>query len=207
MKKLTVFLSALFFVFSVNAHAEGPYVGLKVGAVYLTDSDLTDPNLAGTVLEVESDTGFSVGAAVGYGFSNNFRLEGEISYQSNDVDKINYLGLSASTTGDSTALTFLLNGYYDFKNNSPLTPFITGGLGYSKVELNDFNVPGSGLPNINEDDNVFAYQVGGGLAYEMTEKATFDIGYRYFATEDPELDTSEVEFQNHILYLGLRYSF
>ena len=207
MKKLTVFLSALFLVFSVNAHAEGPYVGLKVGAVYLTDSDLTDPNLAGTVLEVESDTGFSVGAAVGYGFSNNFRLEGEISYQSNDVDKINYLGLSASTTGDSTALTFLLNGYYDFKNNSPLTPFITGGLGYSKVELNDFNVPGSGLPNINEDDNVFAYQVGVGLAYEMTEKATFDIGYRYFATEDPELDTSEVEFQNHILYLGLRYSF
>ncbi len=207
MKKLTVFLSALFLVFSVNAHAEGPYVGLKIGAVYLTDSDLTDPNLAGTVLEVESDTGFSVGAAVGYGFSNNFRLEGEISYQSNDVDKINYLGLSASTTGDSTALTFLLNGYYDFKNNSPLTPFITGGLGYSKVELNDFNVPGSGLPNINEDDNVFAYQVGVGLAYEMIEKATFDIGYRYFATEDPELDTSEVEFQNHILYLGLRYSF
>ncbi|MCG8640760.1 MAG: porin family protein [Desulfobacterales bacterium] len=207
MKKLTVFLSALFLVFSVNAHANGPYVGLKVGAVYLTDSDLTDPNLAGTVLEVESDTGFSVGAAVGYGFSNNFRLEGEISYQSNDVDKISFLGLSTSTTGDSTALTFLLNGYYDFKNNSPLTPFITGGLGYSKVELNDFNLPGSGLPNINEDDNVFAYQVGVGLAYEMTEKATFDIGYRYFATEDPELDTSEVEFQNHILYLGLRYSF
>jgi len=77
----------------------------------------------------------------------------------------------------------------------------------AKVEVNDINVPGSGLPNSNEDDTVFAYQVGVGVGYAVNEKINLDVKYRYFGTSDPEFDTTEAEYSSHNVYVGIRVSF
>ena len=50
-------------------------------------SDITDSTLPGATITTEYDTGWALGGALGYDF-NRFRVEGEISYQKNDVDKI-----------------------------------------------------------------------------------------------------------------------
>ena len=194
-----VCVPALFFSATVHS-AEGLYISGNLGFAMASDSDLTDSTVPGVTVKTEFDTGLAFAAALGYDF-NRFRVEGEISYQTNDVDKIGALGVFFDATGDATALSFLINGYFDFVNSSAFTPYISAGLGYAQVEFNDLNISGSGFPGSSDDDSVFAYQIGIGVGYAVTEKVTIDVKYRYFGTEDSEYDTTEGEFaSNNFLY-------
>jgi opacity protein-like surface antigen len=206
MKKLVLcfFSGLIVFSFSTIAYAEGLYFSGNIGAALLTDADITEP---GFNAELESDTGVALGIAVGYAYSNNIRAEIEFAYQTNDADTLDAFGVELDATGDTTNYAGLLNLYYDFVNDSSFIPFITAGIGYAKVELNDFNLSGSGMPNINEDDEVFAYQVGAGVGYVVSEKITLDFKYRYFGTDDPEFDITEAEYASHNFYFGIRASF
>ncbi len=192
---------------SVAYSATGPYLSVNVGVAIPEDSDITDSELPGMTMDLESDEGLAVGVAVGYSFPCNMRIEGEFAYQENDLDKVSLYGIDADLTGDTSSSSFLVNGYYDFKNTSAFTPFIGGGIGMAKVEINDLNSPGSGDPDVSDDDTVFAYQIGAGVAYTITEQVSLDVKYRYFGTSDPELGGSDVEYSSHNLYAGIRISF
>jgi opacity protein-like surface antigen len=98
-----------------------------------------------------------------------------------------------------------VNGYYDFTNSSQLTPYISAGIGVAQVEVNDLAV--LGIPVGSEDDTVFAYQLGVGVGYSVTDAITLDMKYRYFATADPDFDGIDGECASHNVYLGLRYNF
>ena len=117
------------------------------------------------------------------------------------------LGGSVTASGDVSSLAFLINGYFDFVNDSAFTPYLSAGIGYAKIDLNDFNSAGSGESDYSDDDSVFAYQVGLGVGYAVTEKVTIDVKYRYFATADPEFDTTEVEVASHNFLFGVRFNF
>jgi opacity protein-like surface antigen len=192
------------FSFSTIAYAEGLYFSGNIGAAMLADADITEP---GFNAELGSDTGVALGIALGYAYSNNIRAEIEFAYQTNDADTLEAFGVGLNATGDTTSSAGLLNCYYDFVNDSSFIPFITAGIGYAKVELNDFNLSGSGMPNSNEDDEVFAYQVGAGVGYVVSEKIILDFKYRYFGTDDPEFDVTEVEYASHNFYVGIRAFF
>ena len=209
MKKnlLIISVCVLAIFFSSSAYsAEGLYVSGNIGFAMLSDSDITDSTDSGVTLTMEYDTGWTLGGALGYGFGS-FRVEGEIAYQANDIDKLSILGIPFNASGDVSSLAFLINGYFDFVNDSAFTPYLSAGLGYAKVDLNDFNIAGSGEPDYSDDDSVFAYQVGLGVGYAVTEKVTIDVKYRYFATEDPEFDTAEVEVASHNFLFGVRFNF
>lgn len=209
MKKYLLIISICVlsvFVASFAYSAEGPYISGNIGLALASDSDLTDSTVPGFTLTTEYNSGWALGAALGYDF-NMFRVEGEISYQKNDVDKLGAMGVSLDATGDVTAFSFLVNGYFDFINNSPFTPYISAGLGCARVEFNDFNISGSGFPSASDDDTVFAYQIGAGIGYAVNEKVTIDLKYRYFATENPEFDTTEAEFASNNILLGVRVNF
>lgn len=209
MKKnlLIISVCVLAIFFSSSAYsAEGLYVSGNIGFGMASDSDVTDSTIPGFTLTMEYDTGFALGAALGYDF-NRFRVEGEIAYQKNDIDKVSALGVPLDASGDVSALAFLINGYFDFVNDSAFTPYISAGLGYAQIDLNDFNIVGSGEPNYSQDDSVFAYQVGLGVGYAVTEKVTIDVKYRYFATDDPEFDTAEAEVASHNFLFGVRFNF
>lgn len=198
-------LTPLLFSATANS-AEGPYLSANFGIAFPNDSDITDSTLPGINMELSYDTGWIIGAAAGYGF-RNFRVEGELSYESNDIDKTSVLGVSFDSTGDVSCTALLVNGYYDFVNSSAFTPFISAGVGYATIDVNDYNITGAGLPNYNDDDSVFAYQLGVGIGYAVNENVTIDFRYRYFATEDAEFDTTEVESSSHNFLLGIRYYF
>ncbi len=204
---LITFVCVLVFFFSAPVYsADGLYVSGNIGFAMASDSDLTDSTVPGVTVNTEFNTGLAFGAALGYDF-NRFRVEGEISHQTNDVDKIGALGVFFNATGDATALSFLINGYFDFVNSSAFTPYISAGLGYAQVEFNDLNISGSGFPDSSDDDTVFAYQIGIGVGYAVTEKVTIDVKYRYFGTEDSEYDTTEAEFTSNNFLFGVRVYF
>jgi opacity protein-like surface antigen len=211
MKKILVSIAgcAALLAFSSMAEcAEGPYVGGNIGFAIPNDSDLSEPGVSGTI---ESETGYALGVVAGIDLGIT-RVDGEVAYQKNDLDTITLtiFGLgtaSSSITGDISSLTFLVNGYYDFKNTSPLTPYVSAGFGFSRVEVSDISVPGIGPITASEDDTVFAYQVGAGVGYAITPELTIDAKYRYFGTSDPSFGGTEAEYSSHNFYGGLRVSF
>jgi len=218
MKK-TLFASifVLLFGFSINAYSadQGWYMSGNIGISraaesglgLFTDAELEDLNVEdvpGSSAALKYDTGFVVGAAVGFDFGN-YRIESELVYQMNDFDEITLsftlpgvgtYSNSQDVDGDATSFALLLNGYYDFLEGRILRPFITAGAGMAKVD-SDY-----------ADDTVFAYQIGGGLCFEFSEKVIWDLRYRYFSTSDVEVEyVGDVGYSTHSVLLDIRYSF
>ena len=202
MKKGILFLVFCFLLVfpALSLAATGWYGSVNAGVAFVPDSDVdfTFSDMGSGTGELSYDTGYTVGGALGY-MMDQFRVEGEVSYQSSGIDTFSAYGESESVSGDITALTFLVNGYFDFATGGPWTPYITAGLGYSNVEVD------------SDDDNLFTYQLGVGIGYAMNEKVTWDLRYRYLGFEDYEYsdwsDSVSVEASSHNITLGLRFAF
>lgn len=175
----------------------GFYVSGNLGLAMPSDSDGTVEG-APNAFHTSYDTGWAIGAALGYNFGN-IRLEGEVAYQKADEDKAGYVNSQQDSTYDKSARSFLINGYYDFTNSSAFTPYLSAGLGQAKIK---WSGEGESLK-----DTVFAYQVGAGVGYALNKNVTIDAKYRYFATSDPKFDVTEMEFASHNLLLGVRVNF
>jgi opacity protein-like surface antigen len=205
---------SLLFVLSSVAHSyygTGPYLSLNGGMSTLNDAEAQEP---GVVIDFKSDSGLALTGAVGYNFGH-VRMEAELAYQQNDIESLDLYEPQGRlkdimASGETSSVSGLLNGYYDFINISSLTPFVTAGVGFTKVEMknlgmfvnNEF-IEVEGTP----DGTAMAYQVGGGFSYALNNKLSFDLKYRYFAAVDLELDNVEFEYSSHNFYGGFRTSF
>jgi opacity protein-like surface antigen len=168
-----------------------------------SDIDVTIVGIGSGSGEISYDTGLTAGGSVGY-MMDTFRVEGEVSYQANDMDKISGNGGSLFVNGDISALTFLVNGYIDFYTGGPVTPFITAGIGYSNVEAD--------IEGESNDENLFTYQLGAGIGYAISETLTLDFRYRYLGAEDYEYSevgagSINAEISSHNISAGLRFAF
>lgn len=204
MKKASVFLLNCIFILSFSTIAycdEGPYVSGNIGAALLSNIDVSGPGLT---YELESNMGLALGIAVGYDLGNNIRIEGELAHQYNDLDKIDLPGGSLGASGDASSSAFLLNGYYDFKNETPFITSITAGIGLANAEMETFNA--TGIPIGSFDDTAFAFQVGGGVGYAINKKVIIDIRYRYFKTAEMDFGTATAEYASHNIYFGIRFA-
>ena len=196
------------FLFTGPAGAADPdlYFSGKAGLTMPADSSVHFD--AGLDAEFEYDPGFSFAAAIGGQISDSMRIEPEISYQKNDLDKASSGGGSVSVNGDASALAFMTNLYYDFLHQARATPYIGGGIGFAKVEVSDITSPAAPGYYIEGDkDSVFCYQASAGVAWAVGSSMVMDLSYRYFATEDPDFEISETEFASHNFYVGIRVSF
>jgi opacity protein-like surface antigen len=225
MKKF-IFVSffTLLLVFSSSAYSaeEGWYMRGTIGPALLNNADVTalseadiealigEDLPAGTTyaVDLKFDTGFFINFAPGYDFGD-FRLESEFAYQVNNVGKINQTlnipgvhyesGSSYVNGGDVTNLSLLFNGYYDFLKGSAVRPYITAGIGVARVNAQ--------IEGDDDTDSVFAYQVGVGLSYNMSENVALDFGYRYFATSDLDVFGLELSNSSYSILFGARYNF
>jgi opacity protein-like surface antigen len=195
-----------------------PYFSVHIGGTSLQDADVDfdDPGIVFDD-EIEFDNGFNVGAAFGYDYGLA-RLEVELAYRENDVDRVNSEGFAFRADGDFSATSVMLNGYWDFETGSPVVPYIGGGIGFANVSANNIKVfDVDGVESfVDDDDSVFAYQLAAGIAFDLNPALTLDLGYRFFGTSTVELDANpllfqpagiETEFDSHNVNLGLRMNF
>ena len=199
-------IAAMFFSLSSFAYsAPGLYVGGNLGLASLNDSDVSAPGYSASIT---TDMGASLSGIVGYAFENNFRIEAELVSQANEFDQSSESGRKYGLTGDIGSAAIMANAYYDFNNKSRFTPFVGAGIGYAAVEVNDLHYIGySKDDDIEDDDSAFAYQLSAGVGFEITERITLDLKYRYFATEDLDIDNGTVEYSSNNVYTGIRFSF
>ena len=200
-----------------QAGAQEPSAGESKNGVYLagqggfTTFELEDGDIGGgNNIDSTQVVGFSVGGALGFKLGN-FRLEGEIGYREYDPSDLEIAGVELDITGDLTVLSYLANLYFDFDNSTRFTPYIGGGVGAAKFSAN--NLVRGGILNVDEEDTVFAYKVGGGLAFTMTPSLDLTFDYHYFGTAEPEFTNSltgarfNPDYHSHNIQGGLRFRF
>lgn len=197
-----------------NAQERFPkwYIGLQGAVNFVDDSDLSNPPIfGGGSTSIDYDTGFGGGAALGYmpagtqTFLDMMRFDIEYYYRKSDVDTLG----SFSGDGDISSNTLMANAYYDFAMGAGWMPYIGAGIGMSEVELD----VASGA--VSDEDTVFAWNLMAGVGYAPTSmpNTVWSIGYRYFATEDPEFgitgttSTTETEYDVHNIEAGVRLMF
>ncbi|MGI9413217.1 MAG: outer membrane protein [Hyphomicrobiales bacterium] len=173
---------------------EGFYVGGAGGFNFAEDLEMGDVNpcCGPGDREIDFDDGFAVLGALGYMFASGFRVEGEASYRENDVDSVTVQGEGTTPrSGDVGVFALMANGWYDIEVVDNVQIHLGGGIGvgFLSADVNDVSVFG---PTRRLDDNatVFAYQLGGGVAYVLDNGVAFTADYRFFGTTDPDLDVS-----------------
>jgi opacity protein-like surface antigen len=198
------------------AQADDLYIGAFGGANFADEADGTGDvgGGYGYTVEVENELGWAAGAAVGYGFDIGLRAEAEVAYRMNELDQANIAIAALDLDGDTTALSIMGNLWFDIPLNGPVRPFLGGGLGMAQVSLNDVEVPAIGPGTfVDDSDWVFAYQLGGGIAFQVAPGVDVTAEYRYFGTDDPEFELeaapvdAEYEYSSHSVLFGIRYSF
>jgi len=184
---------------------KGFYVGGNLGLNILGDT-----SLSGAVsLPISYDPGPMFGGVFGYDFGM-IRFDAEITYRDNDIDVI---GVNAE--GSTSALSYMVNGYFDIPTHLALRPYVGAGIGFATVSVNDAIIPGIPpfpAPVADDSDTVFAYQLSTGVGLEISRTTTLTLGYRYFATGDPDMiDASgapfSTEYQSHEFSVGVRFLF
>ncbi|MDH3693405.1 MAG: outer membrane beta-barrel protein [Gammaproteobacteria bacterium] len=154
---------------------DGEIYGRLIGGLNgLSDSDL-DSTFSAPV-SGEYDAGFAAGGAFGYDLGA-IRLEGEIMYRSNDIDKGTPGSLPAGTKpGDFSSLGIGINALYDFDlgGNPNSQAYVGGGLVYLEEIDIDFEAPSGELSYSDS-----GYQLIAGARYDLDKPWHLIAEFRY----------------------------
>ena len=200
----------------------GPYVSGMGGVNWVAEQDLNQNDLDFVEMEFNHPlhSGFATGLALGWRSPVGLRPEVELSYRRNTLTQFNHRvyegGGSIDGKGEQEATSLMANLWYDVTNlPAPLsrfTPYVGGGLGYAVLTITGLEAGGVEFGDTHRD-TVSAWQLGTGVAYELSEHWSMSLDYRYFKTGEahfgniqglPQGDV-KTEYNAQSLMLGLRY--
>ena len=160
---------------TVSASVAAPYVGLNLNWTKVSDAN---------------DASFAPEIAIG-GKLGMIRAEGAFTYQKDDFGSI-----------DLKTSTIFGNVYFDFGNEeSKLTPYLLGGVGYSSVKAEET------VTGIEADDSGVLGQFGGGAALSVGKNGAVDFRYKYQFGKEYEFLGESYRPSAHVLSVGYRHSF
>ncbi|MDP1777435.1 MAG: outer membrane beta-barrel protein, partial [Brevundimonas sp.] len=180
-----------------NAEPNGWYGAIDAG--YHTIGEIeTRSQTTGPRLNFEVQDDWAAFARLGYRFDQNWRVELEGGYRSNDIESVDNpnAGIptgvcqvgppaSACTTpnGEISASTLMVNVIFDFgSEGDALRPFIGMGAGINRVNTEFLGtLGGNRTVGVGADDSSaeLAAQFLGGLAFAISDRAHLDLTYRY----------------------------
>ncbi len=191
--KLTILVTVAVMAGATSAAAQGMYAAVNGGVNFTHDGKFMSSGV-----DSAFEAGYAAGVSIGFDFGD-YRVEGEVSYRSNDAEKVG--GTSVSANISTTAL--MVNAFYDFDAGSPFVPYAGAGLG---AGFSTFEMPGT-----DGDTTSFAYQFIFGAAYEMSDAVELTLDYRLFSMGTPNYEFSGIEqsqaYWNSAIMLGVRTGF
>ena len=170
------------------------YTSFDIGVTKLDDAE-TSSSATGLSFDSEYNTGILLSGALGFAFGNGLRLEGEVIYSESDILRIPIKGVGtvpglvispSDASGNIATIAVMGNAAFDFFRGALLTPYVFGGIGTANISLN--NVKSLTVRIADDDQWAFAYQLGAGIKYLLSDKSSLGISYRYFGTEDLDLN-------------------
>ncbi|MFM0961226.1 MULTISPECIES: outer membrane protein [Yersinia] len=242
-------LSGLLVLVSASALAaseNGVYLSGKVG-VGITS--LSNQSLSYASDRVSDDFGskrdsnFAGSLAAGYDFHPQFSLPMRLELEYTGYGKANsnnnmtydegpfgYPGYEGKTENnlDVQLQTVLMNAYWDMHNSTAFTPWVSAGVGFSRLSLDQYTVStdtqiSTGMVdgsvrsgNHSGSTTNFAWAVGVGVNWAIMDNVSMDLSYRYLDAGDVETgyttrrgnrETAKVSVTSNDVMLGVRYAF
>jgi OOP family OmpA-OmpF porin len=135
-----------------------PFIGFGFGF----GDDALDP--------FDPGSSFLLGVGVGYNWTTNLSIEGEISHIPDIVGDTDSVDLGVTT--------FSANGVYHFDTETKFVPYATLGLGFGNMGLD--------IEDVNDEDSSteFLFNLGGGVKYPVTDRLQVRGDLRYFSIND-----------------------
>lgn len=158
-----------------SALASGFYVATSFGPNWDGESSLPF---------VSEDTGLAGMVALGTHVDGveGLRFELEASYRTHDSTVFGFIPLEHDTTA------FMANVAYDFSGMDRFVPYVMVGAGMAHTELTV-----GGLAPLTIENDGFAYQVGAGVNYRISDSVALGIGYNYMEAPDVEVFGFELD--------------
>ena len=173
------------------------YVGVDGGAMIVEDLSL-DIGTLQNAASVDTNKGFDVGGVVGYDFGG-FRMESEVSYRQAD----------AKSSGNASALSFMVNGVLDFGEDDGIQGFVGGGAGVARVDVQTVLAAPAFL---DDSDTGFAWQALAGVRTPLSKNWDAGLKYRFFNASNVNLvdrlgRASNTRFRSHSIMASVMYNF
>ena len=205
------------------------YVGLEGGGMIIENIQYkifpTTGGVINNAAEINHSAGYDVDGIVGYDFGPT-RVEFELGYKRANVDAITTAGLNTTNSlpggvngrfqqadGNTTALSFMLNGLFDFGGvESPWSGMIGAGVGVARVKATNNALTATAADFADDSDSSVAYQAIAGVRRAITDNVELGLKYRFFNVEQVDLvlnDGREAEgrFRSHSVLASLIYNF
>ncbi|OSL96384.1 outer membrane protein [Escherichia coli] len=205
------------------------HVNIDDSNLWLGQGNQNKPSFIGAIAggyDFRTDYDIPVRTELEYASRSQFRHSGNRQFQADDGDAV-----TASKADKYSIQTLMLNAYYDFYNGSNFTPYVSVGLGLARIKqhadasvwLND-DTTDNLLLYSSSNKNKFAWSVGAGTDWRITDNLSTDISYRYlnmgtvstrqtaqFDDEEDSIGSAEysthARLNTHEFLLGLRYIF
>lgn len=203
MKKFLL-LAGVACLFSVNAQAEvNQYVSGKVSYDFNKIKAKEANYDKGTISRAKLNKNL-FGTHIAYGVQAGY-VRGEVELNnSRDVKRNNVVDEAISY--DHFRLykhSVMANAYFDYRNCTAWTPYVGAGIGTSYLKA-DWGEEAKSVYNL-------AWQVMGGIAYDINSNWTVDAGYRYAdlgrVRKNFGNEVKKVSARDHEILLGVRYTF
>ena len=199
-KNLFVLGGALLAVFTGPASAEPvvPYAAVKIGHAQTDWKHHWSDNGIKYRGSYDDDVSFA-SLAGGIDFSGPLRGEVELSIfgdQKNAKSRQGY-----NITEKLEFETLLVNGYWDFKNSTSLTPYVGIGLGVAHIDAKG-TITGANAARTSLKGYATAYSAGVGVAWGLNDSFSLDLAYRYTGVNDSKFDLEQQQ-----VLLGVRLGF
>ncbi len=195
----------------------GPYVSLGLGTDLMMNQHYNyAPASLGQAGHFQFRPDYAGQIGVGYGLGNGIRVEVDGDFFRNNASKSvdNFNGANPVHGGVNTYGVFL-NGFYDFQTGTNFVPFIGGGVGYAYQKWQHLALPATYGDVYSGTYGSFAFDVGAGVAYNITQVPGLALTAQYSYTElthtrkyldAPAATVINVGHSgNNVLLVGLRY--
>ncbi len=191
----------------------GPIFRVGVGPSFFQNGRLTQ---YGTSVSspVDYDTGLAFDAAFGWAFNRYVALDFETGYIGAEINNVpGYI----SDNSRFYNVPFLVNATFSLPiPRTNIIPYVGAGVGGADVvfDTDQFGPSSADYVSGSENDVVFAGQLFAGVRFQLTRHLALDLGYKYFATDNPTFtyppDNFNVGFRGartHSVLFGLTLDF
>jgi outer membrane protein OmpA-like peptidoglycan-associated protein/opacity protein-like surface antigen len=228
MRKLAIAVALSSTVLATPALARDGawYVGGDFGAMIVEDVEF-DVGATEDAIIVDHEYGYDGAGFVGYDLGS-FRLEAEVAYKKARIDEIEtVIGLPGAVGqgrtipqtfvdaggGNTTALSFMVNGMLDFGDDEGISGFLGGGVGIARVNFNNQRQFSNQGAFIDDSDTRFAWQLVAGVRQAISDNMDVTVRYRFFNVSDldmvgfPNGATYNTRLRTHSLLGGITFNF
>ena len=213
-------LSSTLLATPVLARDGALYIGGELGVIRADDMDI-DIGAANNAVSINHDYGYDGGIFVGYDFGP-VRIEAEAAYKRANLGSYSTtirlpleppaFATQGEGSGNSSALSFMVNGKLDIGDDHGIAGFVGGGAGMARVGANEYRNRADATPFLDGSDWKLAWQVFAGVRQPISDNIDLTLKYRFFNTDRVELlafngAESDIRFRSHSLLVGLTFNF